>query len=158
MSMPTIPPINGEINITKEEALNIIIASIGFEELGLAHLINAEAEKIQFALGTLETADGAQDFEDILAANESAAGVLKNAIKMQVLLGMKLDDALDAYDTIPVTPVGTGNGNGNGNDDECEENEDENENEDNKDKDKESEEENSETETETTTETETVTE
>ncbi len=101
MSMPNIPDLDPVINIDKEDALNVILASIGFEELGLAHLINAEAEKVQFALGTLDTAGGvAQSFEDILEANESAAGVLKNAVKMQILLGMKLDETLDGYDDI----------------------------------------------------------
>ena len=54
MSMPTIPDLNPEINIDIEDALAVIIASIGFEELGLAHIINAEGEKIQSFLGTLE--------------------------------------------------------------------------------------------------------
>ncbi|MFV0274823.1 MAG: hypothetical protein ACK5HL_01095 [Bacilli bacterium] len=100
MSMPTIPDIDSTINITKEEALNVILASIGFEELGLAHLINAEAEKIQFALGTLETAEEPQTFDDILLANESVNDTLKNIIKKEMLLAMKLEDTLNGYDEV----------------------------------------------------------
>lgn len=100
MSMPNIPPVNCDINISKNEALNIILASIGFEELGLAHIINAEAEKIQFALGTLETADcGPQPIDKILEVNKSVESVLKNTIKMQLLLSMKLEETLEAYES-----------------------------------------------------------
>jgi len=54
MSMPKIPDINPEICVDVEDALSVLIASIGFEELGLAHIINAEGEKIQAFLGTLD--------------------------------------------------------------------------------------------------------
>jgi len=52
--MPKIPDLNPEINIDINKSLAVIIASIGFEELGLAHIINTEGEKIQVFLGTLE--------------------------------------------------------------------------------------------------------
>ena len=54
MSYPNIPTVDATISITLEEAINLLLASIAFEELGLAHIINAEAEKIQYVLGTLE--------------------------------------------------------------------------------------------------------
>ncbi len=105
MSMPNIPNVDSEINITREDALNLIVASIGFEELGLAHLINAEAEKVQFALGTLETAESAQDIETIMEINTSVDKVLKDVIKKELLLAMKFEDAIDAINNLPVTPV-----------------------------------------------------
>ena len=53
MSFPNIPDIDANIDISREEALNLLLASVAFEELGLAHIINAEGEKIQYLLGTL---------------------------------------------------------------------------------------------------------
>ncbi|WP_170270413.1 hypothetical protein [Heliorestis acidaminivorans] len=44
MSLPTMP------KRTREEALNVIIASIALEEKALAQLIKAEAEKVQHAV------------------------------------------------------------------------------------------------------------
>ena len=42
MSMPSFPP-NGA-DMTQEEALTMIIASIAMEELALSHILNAEGE------------------------------------------------------------------------------------------------------------------
>ena len=46
MSMPSFPP-NGA-DMTQEEALTMIIASIAMEELALSHILNAEGEKLQY--------------------------------------------------------------------------------------------------------------
>ena len=49
MSMPSFPP-NGA-NMTREEALTMIIACIAMEELALSHILNAGGENLQFILG-----------------------------------------------------------------------------------------------------------
>ncbi len=95
MSMPNIPDINPSIDIDRNDAVNIILSSIGMEELSLAHIVNAEAEKIQFALGTLETAEKAATLEDILAVNTSAKKMLRDVIKNQMLIGMKMEDTVE---------------------------------------------------------------
>ncbi|MFD0051596.1 hypothetical protein ACFVHQ_20150 [Actinomycetes bacterium NPDC127524] len=46
MSFPNIPNVTPPISVTIGEAVNLLLASIAFEEPGLAHIINAEAEKI----------------------------------------------------------------------------------------------------------------
>ena len=51
MSMPSFPP-NGA-DMTREDALTMIVASIAMEELALSHILNAEGEKLQYILGTL---------------------------------------------------------------------------------------------------------
>ncbi|MGL5675923.1 MAG: hypothetical protein ACRDDX_05900 [Cellulosilyticaceae bacterium] len=103
MSMPNIPDINPNVNITRDDAVNIILSSIGMEELSLAHIVNAEAEKIQFALGTLSTASGAATMEQILATNKSAEKMLRDVIKNQMLLGMKMEDTVELALSIPTT-------------------------------------------------------
>lgn len=91
MSMPSVP----EMNVNREDAVNLILSSIGMEELSLAHIVNAEAEKIQFALGTLSTATEAASLSDILSVNASAKRMLRDVIKNQMLISMKMEDTVD---------------------------------------------------------------
>ena len=108
--MPNIPNLNPQISVNRDDAVNIILSSIGMEELSLAHILNAEAEKIQFALGTLETAGGqASSMTDILETNKLASKMVRNVIKNQMLLSMKMEDTVDLAEqaqpmTQPVTP------------------------------------------------------
>ena len=108
--MPNIPNLNPQISVSRDDAVNIILTSIGMEELSLAHILNAEAEKIQFALGTLETAGGqASSMNDILETNKLASKMVRNVIKNQMLLSMKMEDTVDLAEqaqpvTEPVTP------------------------------------------------------
>lgn len=99
MSFPTIPNITPSINITTEEAVNLLLASIAFEELGLAHLINAEAEKIQFILGTLpcHTAAMPPTLEELIEIDTSVIHTLRTIIKSQMLLQFKLEDVLTMF-------------------------------------------------------------
>ncbi len=85
MSQPTFPDLPDPI--TREDAISLILTSIAMEELGLSHIINAEGEKIQFALGTIPgvTAPPAT-IEDILAINESVGDVLSNITQYQMFL------------------------------------------------------------------------
>ena len=103
MSMPNIPNLNPNIEIDRNDAVNIILSSIGMEELSLSHLLNAEAEKTQFALGTLETAQGqAASFEQILETNRQAGKMVRDVIKNQMLLAMKMEDTVDLAANIAV--------------------------------------------------------
>ena len=107
MSNPNIPNISPTINTNRDKILDVILASIGLEELALAHMINAEAEKIQKALGTLQKpgTDGsrpgdffdplADTFEKLLAVNRSVQKTMKFIIHKEFLLLTKLEDVLD---------------------------------------------------------------
>lgn len=96
MSMPAIPDINPEINISRHYAVNMIIASIGMEELSLAHILNAEGEKLQYVLGTLDDIDpGEITICDIMAVNNSIQKTLRDVIKTEMLLQFKLEDAIE---------------------------------------------------------------
>ena len=50
MSMPSIPDITPKIELDREESLNLLLASIAMEEMGLAHILNTEGEKLQHIL------------------------------------------------------------------------------------------------------------
>lgn len=96
MSMPTIPNISAEINIDRKDTISMLIASVAMEELALAHILNAEGEKLQYVLGTLEGADpGEITICDILEVNKSIQKTLRDAIKTEMLLQFKLEDALE---------------------------------------------------------------
>lgn len=94
MSMPNIPEVNGKIDLTKEQAANVVLASIGFEELGLAHIINAEGEKIQSYLGTLEGQEAKKDvkIEELKDLDKIVNDTLKAITKKEFLLLMKLEE------------------------------------------------------------------
>lgn len=97
MSFPQIPNITPSINISIEDVTNLLLASIAFEELGLAHIINAEAEKIQYMLGTLpgQSAVPPANFGSLISVNRSVVSILRNIIKQQMLLQFKLEDVLE---------------------------------------------------------------
>ena len=101
MSFPNIPDVSPAIDINREDVINLLLASIAFEELGLAHIINAEAEKIQFVLGTLDESAPIDPptIADLLKINSSVEHPLRNVIKTEMLLQFKLEDVI----TIPVS-------------------------------------------------------
>jgi len=93
MSLPTIPTIPE--NLTQESAVNQLLVSIAMEELALGHILNAEGEKLQYALGTLAGAGGAaSSITDVLLINESVADMLSAVAVQEAQLMCKLSIAL----------------------------------------------------------------
>ncbi|HLO13096.1 MAG TPA: hypothetical protein VK190_12880 [Pseudoneobacillus sp.] len=101
MSFPNIPNVTPSIDINREDVINLLLASIAFEELGLAHIINAEAEKIQAVLGTLGSGPVATNIGQLLDINESVNKTLKTVIKKEMLLQFKLENVLEIPPTTP---------------------------------------------------------
>ena len=86
-------------NVGREASLNQIIATIAMEELGLSHVLNAEGEKIQFALGTLTTSrplSGGVTIDGLVALDNSVAAVLQAAAASMAALTDKLRVAVNA--------------------------------------------------------------
>lgn len=95
MSLPNIPNITPTINLSRTDVVNLLLSSIALEELGLAHIINAEGEKIQAVVGTLPGVNLPQaSLSDLLLIDESVQNTLKNTIKKEMLLEFKLEDIL----------------------------------------------------------------
>lgn len=110
MSMPNIPDIDANIDITLNDSVNLLLASIAFEELGLAHIINAEAEKIQYVLGTIpdqEPLETPPTIDDLLKINQSVEQTMRSVIKNQMLLQFKLEDTVAITTTSSTTTTTT---------------------------------------------------
>ncbi|MDM8365474.1 hypothetical protein [Bacillus thuringiensis] len=88
MSFPNIPDINPHITLKRDEVINLLLSSIAMEELGLSHLLTAEAEKIQ------QLIKKKLSVEEVIATQESVEKILRNIIKTQILLQFKLEDVL----------------------------------------------------------------
>ncbi|TVX94076.1 hypothetical protein [Paenibacillus agilis] len=104
MSQANIPNITPTISITIGDSVNLLLASIALEELALAHIINAEAEKIQYVLGTLPGTSGlspAATLSNLLAIDRSVERTLQEVIKKEILLQIKLDNIVNG---LPISP------------------------------------------------------
>lgn len=102
MSMPNIPDINPVVNLDIEGSVNMLLSSIALEEISLSHIINAEAEKIQYVLGTLDTKHSLKckeySLDDLLKVNRSIDRTLTGVLKNQIMLHTKLEDTIDLYE------------------------------------------------------------
>jgi len=97
MSMPNIPNIKPEINVDREKSIDLLIASVALQELALSHVVNAEAEKIQFVLGTLDKdyKKECPTIDELLEINKAVEKILKKVIQKEMLLEFMLEDAID---------------------------------------------------------------
>ncbi|MDP4084435.1 MAG: hypothetical protein Q8934_07430 [Bacillota bacterium] len=105
MSFPTIPNITPTISLPREDVVNLLLSSIAFEELGLAHIINAEAEKIQFSIGTIigQTTLVPPTLKELERIDKSVEHNLRTLIKQEMLLQFKLENVLDISTTTTTT-------------------------------------------------------
>lgn len=81
MGMPVIRP----GTITREESVGNIIESIALEESAIAHILNAESEKLQAIINMPNTTAA-----DLLAANRSVKKAVDAAIGLENTLKAKL--------------------------------------------------------------------
>jgi hypothetical protein len=89
LSLPTIPNIQPNIHLKSKDVENLLLASIALEEIALAHILNAEGEKIQKSL------EGHPTIDDMLKVNQSVRSVMKAAIMKEMLLLFKLQEIIE---------------------------------------------------------------
>ena len=104
MSMPSFPE-NGA-NMTREQALTMIIASVAMEEQALGGILRAEGEKLRCILDRYKDACGGRGTpKEILDANRSVTRLLEVVAQNQMVLRDKLALALDAGGQYPPRPA-----------------------------------------------------
>lgn len=106
MAQDNIPNIDKLSSINTDQTTTMLLASIALEELALAHVINAEAEKLQFVLGKLQPAKtklSPHKFSasNLFTINASTVRILQDVIKKEMLLQFKLENILDLISTKP---------------------------------------------------------
>lgn len=83
MGIPVITP----SGVTRCEAITDIIASVALEQTALAHILNAEGEKIQKFTTTAATPTP----EILLAINKSVKEMVTTITNLEIVLQFKLD-------------------------------------------------------------------
>lgn len=79
---------------TLEQALSDIIKSIAVEENALSNILNLEREMLE------KTKTGTRNLEEFISVNESINSTIKNVIKLQTLLQIKLEHVEDLFQKI----------------------------------------------------------
>lgn len=100
MSQANIPNITPLISVTTAQTIPLLLSSIALEELALAHIVNAEAEKLQLVLGTLAPttttfSPATVSLTNLIAIDSSVQRTLRDVIKKEMLLEFKFDNVLD---------------------------------------------------------------
>lgn len=95
MSMPQVPDLTPLLTLTRDDAINLILVSSGLQELSLAHLLNAEAEKTDFALGLLKTSPGPVSIEEMCEMSKQTRRMLRDTSRSQMLIGINISEMLE---------------------------------------------------------------
>lgn len=85
MSMPEIKC----EHVDKCCAASSVLQSIALQEAGLAHIINAEGEKIQKVVAMCDA-----DVDDLICINESVESLIERVTSLELVLKNKLDSVL----------------------------------------------------------------
>lgn len=101
MSFPTIPDIEPVIDIDFRDAVNLLLSSIAMEEMSLSKLMDAEHDKIQYALKRCQ--HGGCTLHDVTEVNKSAEDMMKTLIKLQMLLQFKLENVRELMPSTTTT-------------------------------------------------------
>ena len=92
MSMPNIPNIKPEIDLCKEDVINIIYVSIAMQEIALSHIINAEGELLQ---QVISKNDCNYCLKDLININESVNSIIEKVHSLEKVLVEKMEASKD---------------------------------------------------------------
>ena len=92
MSMPEIPDISPIVDVSREDAINLQLVATGLQELSLAHIMNTQAEYMQFALGMSEASKAPMTIAQILEVSRATRRMLRQTTRQQMLLTMNVED------------------------------------------------------------------
>src|SRR5690625_241124 len=101
MSMPTIPNITPEISVTREDAIVMLLASIAMEEMALAYIMNSEAEKRQYVLGTWHRSGPSHTLGESSAVNDAVLRTMNAMTAKEVLLQIKRSNVMELAAAAP---------------------------------------------------------
>ncbi|MCL2717809.1 MAG: hypothetical protein FWE14_03405 [Lachnospiraceae bacterium] len=93
MSMPSFAPVDP--NLTLEKSIEMILYSIALEEVAISHIINAEGEKIQYAIECLKTNKSCRDLQKIIDVNKSAEKLIDKVNDSMIILKSKMNSVLE---------------------------------------------------------------
>ena len=82
-----------KLEVSREDSINLLLASIGFEELGLSHILQAEGEKIQAVIRNHCRRGG--NVNDILRVNNAVNDILKTIATKEIILNYKLENVIE---------------------------------------------------------------
>lgn len=82
MGMPIITP----SNVTREQSVGDLIESIAMEESSIAHILNAESEKLNLIISQPNVTP-----QQLMAANKSVKATVDSIIRMEAALQAKLN-------------------------------------------------------------------
>ena len=93
MSMPHIP--QESYRPTKDEVVIDLLKSIAMEENAIAHLLHAEAEKIQALVGKRHGISAEPSHEELMALSAQASKLLDVIVMKEWLLLRKLENVME---------------------------------------------------------------
>lgn len=89
MSLPNVPNITSFNSVNRNDAINLLLASVAMEEMGLSHVLNAEGEKLQYFLKSKPKGLG-----EYLTISDSVNQTLRTIVKSQIMLQLQLEDIM----------------------------------------------------------------
>ncbi len=90
MSKPNIPNTILDMDISFEDAINMLLISIAMEEISLSRLLDAETEKIKLIINEQKKINISDS--DILSIKANMNSIIINISKMQMLLQWNLEN------------------------------------------------------------------